>query len=165
MSRFLLFALALGLIYSVSPASINAQEKEERSPSSNMRTTQDGPTGGCTFEIEDLFKKVAGSLGGPMTKATLGMIDLFSDAPTLRNQDAKAFIALAKRTTDAKMQTGTVKFFNEKKGFGFITPENGEKDVFVHVNGLIDEIREGDKVNYELKEGKKGLNAIDVKVV
>ncbi len=165
MSRFLLFALALGLIYSVSPASINAQEKEERSHASNMRTTQDGPTGGCTFEIEDFFKNVASSLGGPMTKATLGMIDLFSDAQALRNQDAKAFIALAKRTTDAKMQTGTVKFFNEKKGFGFITPETGEKDVFVHVNGLIDEINEGDKVSYDVEEGPKGTSAINVKVV
>ena len=165
MSRFLLFALALGLIYSVSPASINAQEKEERSHASNMRTTQDGPTGGCTFEIEDFFKNVASSLGGPMTKATLGMIDLFSDAQALRNQDAKAFIALAKRTTDAKMQTGTVKFFNEKKGFGFITPETGEKDVFVHVNGLMDEINEGDKVSYDVEEGPKGTSAINVKVV
>ena len=165
MARFLLFALALGLIYSVSPASIDAQEKEDGSPASNMRTTQDGPTGGCTFEIEDLFKKVAGSLGGPMTKATLGMIDLFSDAQALRNQDAKAFIALAKRTTDAKMQTGTVKFFNEKKGFGFITPEGGGRGVFVYANGLIDEINEGDKVSYDVEEGPKGTSAINVKIV
>ena len=165
MSRFFLFALALGLIYSVSPSSIDAQEKEDGLPASNMRTTQDGPTGGCTFEIEDLFKKFAGSLGGPMTKATLGMIDLFSDAQALRNQDTKAFIALAKRTTDAKMQTGTVKFFNANKGFGFITPEGGGRVVFVYANGLIDEINEGDKVSYELKEGKKGLNAVNVKVV
>jgi|GEM_PF-110410 len=165
MSRFFLFALALGLIYSVSPSSIDAQEKEDGLPASNMRTTQDGPTGGCTFEIEDLFKKFAGSLGGPMTKATFGMIDLFSDAQALRNQDAKAFIALSKRTTDAKMQTGTVKFFNANKGFGFITPEGGGRVVFVYANGLIDEINEGDKVSYELKEGKKGLNAVNVKVV
>ncbi|MDA7906717.1 cold-shock protein [Mariniblastus sp.] len=63
------------------------------------------------------------------------------------------------------MQTGTVKFFNEKKGFGFITPETGEKDVFVHVNGLIDEINEGDKVSYDVEEGPKGTSAINVKVV
>jgi CspA family cold shock protein len=62
------------------------------------------------------------------------------------------------------MNTGTVKFFNESKGFGFITPEDGSKDIFVHANGLIDEIREGDKVNYETEEGQKGLNAVDVKV-
>ena len=63
------------------------------------------------------------------------------------------------------MDTGTVKFFNESKGFGFITPENGSKDIFVHANGLIDNIREGDKVTYNTEEGRKGLNAVQVKVV
>lgn len=63
------------------------------------------------------------------------------------------------------MSTGTVKFFNRSKGFGFITPDEGGKDVFVHQNGLIDEIDEGDKVSYDVEEGKKGLNAVDVKVV
>ena len=62
------------------------------------------------------------------------------------------------------MGNGTVKFFNESKGFGFITPEDGSKDVFVHANGLIDEIREGDKVSYDIEETQKGLSAIDVKV-
>ncbi len=63
------------------------------------------------------------------------------------------------------MSNGTVKFFNNSKGFGFITPEEGDKDVFVHVNGLIDEIREGDKVSYDVEEGPKGLNALNVKVI
>lgn len=63
------------------------------------------------------------------------------------------------------MSNGTVKFFNNSKGFGFITPEDGDKDVFVHVNGLIDEIDEGDKVSYDVEEGRKGLNAVNVKVV
>ncbi|MDB4323935.1 MAG: cold-shock protein [Flavobacteriales bacterium] len=63
------------------------------------------------------------------------------------------------------MSKGTVKFFNESKGFGFIVEEESEKEHFVHVTGLIDEIKEGDDVEFELKEGKKGLNAIDVKVV
>ncbi len=62
------------------------------------------------------------------------------------------------------MSNGTVKFFNDDKGFGFITPESGEKDVFVHVSGLIDEIQEGDEVNYDVEEGQKGLNAVNVKV-
>jgi len=63
------------------------------------------------------------------------------------------------------MGNGTVKFFNNSKGFGFITPDEGSKDVFVHANGLIDEINEGDKVSYDVEEGPKGLNAINVKVV
>ena len=63
------------------------------------------------------------------------------------------------------MNEGTVKFFNESKGFGFISEEGSNKDHFVHVSGLIDEIREGDTVELELKEGKKGLNAVNVKVI
>jgi len=61
------------------------------------------------------------------------------------------------------MSNGTVKFFNNAKGFGFITPDDGSKDVFVHQNGLTDDITEGDKVSYEVEETPKGLNAIDVK--
>ena len=63
------------------------------------------------------------------------------------------------------MSNGTVKFFNNTKGFGFITPETGEKDVFVHKNSLIDEINEGDTVSYDVEETPKGMNAINVKVV
>jgi cold shock protein len=63
------------------------------------------------------------------------------------------------------MQEGTVKFFNETKGFGFIVPTNGGEDIFVHSSGLIDKIRENDKVEYESERGKKGLNAVNVKLV
>ncbi len=63
------------------------------------------------------------------------------------------------------MSTGTVKFFNESKGFGFITEEGTEKEHFVHVSGLVDEIREGDNVEFDLQEGRKGMNAVNVKVV
>jgi cold shock protein len=62
------------------------------------------------------------------------------------------------------MQTGTVKFFNETKGFGFITPSSGGSEVFVHSSGLIDSIRENDSVEYEVEQGKKGPNAVNVKV-
>lgn len=64
------------------------------------------------------------------------------------------------------MQQGTVKFFNESKGFGFITPSNGGQDIFVHASGLQGgEIREKDTVTYEVENGKKGLNAVNVKVI
>lgn len=63
------------------------------------------------------------------------------------------------------MKQGTVKFFNETKGFGFITPTGGGSEVFVHASGLIDEIREGDTVEYDVEQGKKGENAINVKVI
>jgi cold shock protein len=60
---------------------------------------------------------------------------------------------------------GTVKFFNEAKGFGFIKPSNSNTDIFVHSSGLVDTIRENDKVEYEEERGKKGMNAINVTVV
>ncbi len=63
------------------------------------------------------------------------------------------------------MKKGTVKFFNESKGFGFIVDDETNTEYFVHVSGLIDDIREGDAVEFELTEGRKGLNAIDVKVI
>ena len=62
------------------------------------------------------------------------------------------------------MKKGTVKFFNDTKGFGFIIDEETKTEYFVHVSGLIDEIKENDTVEFELQEGKKGLNAANVKV-
>lgn len=60
---------------------------------------------------------------------------------------------------------GTVKFFNETKGFGFITPSDSSADIFVHTSGLVDEIRENDKVQYDEQRGKKGMNAVNVTLV
>lgn len=62
------------------------------------------------------------------------------------------------------MNKGIVKFFNDSKGFGFIKDAESEKEYFVHVSGLIDEIKENDEVVFELQEGKKGLNAVNVKL-
>jgi CspA family cold shock protein len=62
------------------------------------------------------------------------------------------------------MSLGTVKFFNKSKGFGFITPDSGEKDVFVHANNLIDNISDGDKVSFDLESTEKGPSAINVRV-
>lgn len=62
------------------------------------------------------------------------------------------------------MRNGTVKFFNESKGYGFIKEEVSGKEYFVHVSGLKDEIRENDEVTFDLQEGKKGLNACNVRL-
>lgn len=61
------------------------------------------------------------------------------------------------------MSKGHVKFFNEAKGFGFIVEEDTNKEYFVHVTGLVDKIKENDAVEFELQEGRKGLNAVNVK--
>jgi cold shock protein len=60
---------------------------------------------------------------------------------------------------------GTVKFFNSEKGFGFIKHDNSDQETFVHVSGLINEIKEGDKVEFEMQNGKKGMNAVNVTVI
>ncbi|MGY6559692.1 MAG: cold-shock protein [Nitritalea sp.] len=61
------------------------------------------------------------------------------------------------------MLTGTVKFYNDAKGFGFIIDDESQTDVFVHATGLIDKVEQNDRVVYDVKDGKKGLNAINVK--
>ncbi len=61
------------------------------------------------------------------------------------------------------MNNGTVKFFNDSKGFGFIKEANSDQEYFVHVSGLVDEVRENDEVTFDLQDGRKGLNAVNVK--
>jgi CspA family cold shock protein len=63
------------------------------------------------------------------------------------------------------MQEGKVKFFNNTKGFGFIKADDSSEDIFVHSSGLIDEIREDDRVQFEVEQGRKGLNAVNVEVI
>lgn len=62
------------------------------------------------------------------------------------------------------MKEGIVKFFNTTKGFGFIKPTDSSEDIFVHESGLKDEIRENDKVTFDLERGKKGMNAVNVRI-
>ncbi len=63
------------------------------------------------------------------------------------------------------MKQGTVKFFNQEKGFGFIKPNDASEDVFVHQTGLIDSIKQNDKVQFDVERGKKGLNAVRVQLI
>ena len=62
------------------------------------------------------------------------------------------------------MSKGKVKFYNEFRGFGFIKEENSSKEYFVHSSGLKDIIRENDEVTFDVEMGKKGLNAVNVKL-
>ena len=63
------------------------------------------------------------------------------------------------------MNTGKVKFFNKTKGFGFIIQDDTNKEIFVHATGLMNDIRENDKVSFDIEEGKKGLAAVNVKLI
>ena len=63
------------------------------------------------------------------------------------------------------MKEGTVKFFNKAKGFGFITAADSQEEIFVHISGLVDQINQDDKVRFNVEQGKKGLNAIDVQLI
>lgn len=62
------------------------------------------------------------------------------------------------------MKEGKVKFFNQQKGFGFIKDNETDEEYFVHVTGLIDTIKDDDDVTFDLKEGRKGLNAVEVRL-
>jgi cold shock protein len=74
-------------------------------------------------------------------------------------------LIILKQNSFMDKQQGTVKFFNTEKGFGFIKDNNSNKEIFVHVSGLTSDIKEGDSVEFDLQEGKKGMNAVNVQVV
>ncbi|MDI9341518.1 MAG: cold shock domain-containing protein [Sediminibacterium sp.] len=63
------------------------------------------------------------------------------------------------------MKTGTIKFFNETKGFGFIKEDGSNAEHFVHATGLVDKVKDNDKVEFDVAEGKRGPNAVNVKKI
>jgi cold shock CspA family protein len=76
-------------------------------------------------------------------------------------------LGVPKREPEEKedpIKKGKISFFNTEKGYGFIKLENSEDSVFVHINGLIDSVKENDKVTFEVEQGMKGLNAVNVKL-
>jgi CspA family cold shock protein len=83
----------------------------------------------------------------------------------LRNKSYLRRSILIKQYKMDSKNTGTVKFFNSEKGFGFIKHDDSNKETFVHASGLIDEIKENDKVEFDLQNGKKGMNAVNVKLI
>jgi CspA family cold shock protein len=83
----------------------------------------------------------------------------------LRNKSYLRRSILIKQYKMDSKNTGTVKFFNSEKVFGFIKHDDSNKETFVHASGLIDEIKENDKVEFDLQNGKKGMNAVNVKLI
>jgi len=77
----------------------------------------------------------------------------------------KRFISKLMSTKDSEPKEGTVKFFNNARGFGFIEVNGGDEDIFVHASNLIDKIRENDHVQFEVEQGKKGPSAVNVRVL
>ena len=75
-----------------------------------------------------------------------------------------SFFTFIQINNTLKMNKGVVKFYNETKGFGFIKEEDTDKEYFVHVSGLINKIKDNDEVIFDLEEGKKGINAVNVKI-
>jgi CspA family cold shock protein len=79
--------------------------------------------------------------------------------------ESAKLVKMATEDAKALSKTGTVKFYDEKKGVGFIKPDGEEKDIFVHSSGLIDQIRANDKVRFDLERGRKGWMAVNVEVI
>lgn len=74
-------------------------------------------------------------------------------------------LGIARRVDVDVIHTGTVIFFNDEKGYGFIKDQDNQESIFVHINGLVDKVKENDKVSFETEMGQKGINAINVKLV
>lgn len=77
----------------------------------------------------------------------------------------KKFISRLLNSKDKEIKEGTVKFFNNARGFGFIQVDGSDEDIFVHASNLIDKIRENDHVQFDVEQGKKGPNAVNVRVL
>jgi cold shock CspA family protein len=126
-------------------------------------------------KAEKKEERIANSSGGGLDNM-MAYVDEFGritdtppDPSILKKKiDASSIeIAIPKRTDEPldSVRKGKVDFFNEAKGFGFIKELDTQEKFFVHVNGLLEEIKENDKVSFELEKGMKGMNAVKVKKI
>lgn len=117
----------------------------------------------------------ANSPGGGLD-AMMAYVDEFGNItdtppdPTKKKEEIKASsieIGIPRREDEPEdaVRRGRVAFFNDSKGYGFINQDGTQERYFVHVNGLTEQVQEGDKVSFELEQGMKGLNAVNVKKV
>jgi len=124
------------------------QRKEERKSSSGKKSFED------MIAYVDAYGNIVDTPPDPNEKEEVNIEDIAIGVP--RKSDV--------RDESDSEHKGTVTFFNDSKGFGFIKSENGTS-VFVHINNLQDKIRENDKVVFEVEQGPKGFNALNVRLV
>ena len=118
--------------------------------------------------ITELFPEVGESDSGEQDSKWVKRtsVKILQDIEDAKSFDIQKYLGcLSEARNPNREDIEKVKFFNESKGIGFIIDDESSKEYFVHVSGLIDEIREDDDVSFDLKEGRKGLNAVNVKVV
>ena len=82
---------------------------------------------------------------------------------TVRSEDIQIVVPRQEETKENAIRNGIVTFFNEAKGYGFIRDQETQESIFVHATGLVDQIKDNDKVTFEVERGVKGLNAVSVK--
>jgi cold shock CspA family protein len=125
------------------------QKKQERKAQSQEETTFDD-----MIAYVDEFGNITDTPPDPANKKKVKKEDIEVSVPKQEAMEQEDVI-----------RKGTVKFFNDSKGYGFIKDDKNQDSIFVHVNGLIDQIQENDKVTFEITMGQRGPNAINVKLV
>jgi len=124
------------------------QKKEDRKASGGSKSFED------MIVYVDEYGQFTSTPPDPSMKSKIKSEDIELGVPKRENLEEAGGV-----------RTGTITFFNKEKGYGFIKDINNHESVFVHLNGLIDPVKENDKVTFETEMGQKGLNAIGVKLV